>query len=157
FWAAGIKEYTRCDEAYVILKKKAVHNHRISALALDVDLHDEQSFVDLGKTLDEAFPADNCYQASLSRWQSVYESYRKHEWSESLFDLARNVAPLTRVPSSVFRKILAELRAIRGNFDPAKDEHIAIFFDALCSTFVLWAAMGRDIRRFYEPSMDKNT
>jgi hypothetical protein len=25
----------------------------------------------------------------------------------------------------------------------------------LCSTFVLWAAMGRDIRRFYEPTMDK--
>lgn len=43
----------------------------------------------------------------------------------------------------------------RGQFDPAKDEHVSIFFDVLCSTFVIWAAMGRDIRRFYEPAMDK--
>jgi hypothetical protein len=57
FWAAGVKEYTRCNEAYVMLQRRAVHNHRISALAMNVDLHDEQSFKDLGKTLDEAFPA----------------------------------------------------------------------------------------------------
>jgi hypothetical protein len=155
FWAAGVKEYTRCNEAYVILRGKAVHNHRISALAMNVDLHDEQSFKDLGKTLDEAFPADDCYQAALSRWSSVYDCYAKNGWSQPLFDLARNVAPLTRIPWSTFRKILAELRSICGYIDPAKDEHLAIFFDVLSSTFVLWAAMGRDIRRFYEPSMDK--
>jgi hypothetical protein len=156
FWAAGVKEYTRCNEAYVILKGKAVHNHRISALAMNVDLHDEQSFTDLGITLDQAFPADNCYQASLSRWNSVYDSYTKNGWSEPLFKLARNVVPLTQTPSSTFRKILAELRTIRGYVDPAKDQHLAVFLDVLSSSFVLWAAMGRDIRRFYEPSMDKS-
>jgi hypothetical protein len=46
-------------------------------------------------------------------------------------------------------------RTVRGQVDPAKDAHLAIFFDVLASTFVLWAAMGRDIRRFYEPSMSK--
>jgi len=155
FWAAGVKDYTRCSEAYVILKNKAVHNHRISALAMNVDLHDEQSFTDLGKTLDEAFPADNCYQAALSRWNTVCDSYTKNGWAEPLFDLARNAVPLTPTPWGTFRKILAELRTIRGHVDPAKDEHLAIFFDVLSSTFVLWAAMGRDIRRFYDPSMDK--
>ena len=115
FWATGVKEYRRCNEAYVILKGKAVHNHRISALAMNVDLHDEQSFKDLGKTLDEAFLADDCYQAVLSRWNSVYESYVKNTWSEPLFDLARNVTPLTQTPWSTFRKILAELRAIGGH------------------------------------------
>jgi hypothetical protein len=156
FWAAGVKEYTRCNEAYVILKGKPVHNHRISALAMNVDLHDEQSFKDLGKTLDEAFPDDDCYQAALSRWNTVYDSYTRNGWSEHLFDLARNAVPLTQTPWSTFRKILAELRNIRGQVDPSKDEHLAIFFDVLSSTFVLWAAMGRDIRRFYEPSMNKS-
>jgi hypothetical protein len=55
----------------------------------------------------------------------------------------------------VFRRILAELRAVRGHVDPVKDAHLAIFFDVLASSFVLWAAMGRNIRRFYEPSMTK--
>ena len=155
FWAAGVKEYTRCNEAYVILKGKAVHNHRIAALAINVDLHDEQSFSDLGRTADPAFPANDCYQAEIDRWNALYECYAKNSWAESLFDLARNVVPLTQAPWSTFRRILAELRAARGNVDPGKLAHLAIFFDVLASAFVLWAALGRDIRRFYEPSMDK--
>jgi hypothetical protein len=55
-----------------------------------------------------------------------------------------------------FRKVLAELRATKGQFDPKKDAHVAIFLDVLASTFILWTALGRDIRRFYDPSMDKN-
>src|ERR1700704_892 len=96
------------------------------------------------------------YQAALSRWNSVYDSHTKNGWSGPLFDLAHNVVPLSQTPWSTFRKILAELRTTRGHIDPTKDEHLAIFFDVLSSTFVLWAAMGRDIRRFYEPSMDKS-
>jgi hypothetical protein len=155
FWACGVKEYTRCDEAFILLKKKALDNHRLYALSMNVDLHDEQSFIDLGKTLDVAFPADDCYQAQLVRWNDVYAIYEKRQWSEVLYNLVRNEAPLTHAPWSVFRKINAELRTVRGQFDPGKDEHVSIFFDILCSCFVIWAAMGRDIRRFYEPSMDK--
>jgi hypothetical protein len=105
----------------------------------------------LGRTLDVAFPADDCYQATIDRWNAVFDCYIKNAWSENLFDLARNVVPLSHVPWSTFRRILSELRAVYGQVDPAKDAHLAIFFDVL----VLWAAMGKDMRRFYEPSMDK--
>jgi hypothetical protein len=155
FWAAGIRDYTRCDEAYVILKSGAVHNHRISALAIGVDLHDEKSFRDLGKTTDPAFPSDELYQSSVDRWNALNDCYSNNGWANVLFDLSRNVAPLSQTPWGTFRKMLAELRVARGQFDPAKDKHVAIFFDVLASTFVLWATLGRDIRRFYEPSMDK--
>jgi len=155
FWAAGVKQYTGCNEAYVLLKAKAVHNHRISALVMDVDLHDEQSFKDLGRTVDQGFPADDAYQSAIVRWNAVFDCYTKNGWSEKLFDLSRNLVPLSDTPWSTFRRILAELRAVRGQSDPAKDAHLAIFFDVLASAFVLWAAMGRDIRRFYEPAMNK--
>lgn len=155
FWAAGVKQYANCNEAYVILKSKAVHSHRISALAIDVDLHDEGSFRDLGRTADPAFPADDCYQSSIDRWNVIYDFYTKNGWTEPLYDLARNIVPLTQAPWSAFRRILAELRNVRGQFDPAKDGHVAIFLDVLASTFVLWATLGRDIRRFYEPTMSK--
>jgi hypothetical protein len=155
FWAAGVKEYTGCDEAYVILKNKAVHNHRISALSISVDLHDERSFKDLGLTVDAAFPADDCYQASSDRWSTVYDCYQKNAWTDSLFDQVRNAVPLTQTPWKTFRKLIADLRAVRGQFDPAKSPHVALFLDTLASTFVLWAGLGRDIRRFYETTMDK--
>jgi hypothetical protein len=85
----------------VILKTKAVHNHRISALSIDVDLHTEESFKDLGRTIDPAFPADSCYQASVDRWNAVYDCYAANKWSEPLFNLARNSVPLTKSPWGV--------------------------------------------------------
>jgi hypothetical protein len=155
FWAAGVKQYTGCDEAYVLLNGKAVHNHRISALSIGVDLHDEQSFRDLGRTIDAAFPADDSYQSAITRWNAVYDRYANNRWSLELFDLSRTSVPLSKTPWSTFRRILAELHAVRGQIDPAKGAHLTIFFDVLASAFVLWAVMGRDVRRFYEPTMNK--
>jgi len=155
FWASGVATYTRSSEAIVLLKNRAVHNHRISALSINVDLHNEDSFRNLGKTVDEAFPSDNCYQASIDRWNSLYEVYAKNNWSEDLLSLAHNQIPLSHTPSMTFRRVILALRAIRGEFDPRKRDHVAILLDVVASVFVLWIAMSRDIRRFYEPTMDR--
>lgn len=155
FWAGGLKDYTSCDDAFVILKAKAVNNHRISALSIGVDLHSEESFKDLGKTIDAGFPSDSHYQASVDRWNAVYDCYAANKWSEQLFNLVRNAVPMTNSPWSTFRRIIAVLRDVRGHFDPEKVPHVAIFLDVLASSFVLWAVLGRDIRRFYEPTMEK--
>lgn len=155
FWAAGVMDYTSCHHAYAILKSKAVHNHRMSALAMGVDLHTDQSFTDLGKSIDVAFPSDCAYQASIDRWNNVQECYEKNSWAKELYNLNRNVVPLCMSPAGVFRRYLAELRQVRGMFDPAKQAHVSIFLDSLASLMVLWASLARDARRFYEPTMAK--
>lgn len=155
FWAAGVLNYTGCDEAFVILKNKAVYNHRLSALTIGVDLHDERSFENLGSTRDIAFNKDNFYQSSIDRWNTVFDIFVKNSWSEELYIATRHIVPVSRQPWRVFRKIVAEFRAARGQIDPVKDEHLAIFFDILSGVFILWSTMGRDIRRVYDPSMSK--
>lgn len=155
FWAAGVKEYVDFDKAYVLLKNKPVNNHRLSALTMNVDLHYEDSFRELGKTNDEAFAEDKFYQSSVDRWEDVFNAYNKYSWSKGIFELARNSVPLTQTPWTTFRWIIAELRTVRGEFDPAKPEHQSIFWDLLASAMVLWASLSRDIRQFYEPSMNK--
>lgn len=156
FWASGVVNYTGCDEAVALLKTRAVDNHRMSALKMGVDLHDETSFRDLGKTYDQAFDQDLYYQSSIDRWFEVYDTYKSQPWSQVLFELGRNAAPLSRQPWSIFRKILSELRSTRGNFDPARDKHLSIYFDVLSALFVLWSPMGKDVRRFYQPTMRKD-
>lgn len=156
FWAAGVKAYTGCDDAHVILKSRAVNNHRYTALTMSVDLHDEDSFTALGKTIDAAFPADECYQSSIDRWNSLYDGYANQKWTDATFDLVRNQVPLTKTPWRTFRKILAELRRVRGDFDPSKPIHFAIYFEVLAACFVLWSSMGRDLRRFFDPGMKKD-
>jgi hypothetical protein len=155
FWAAGIKAYSGCDTAVVILKNRAVYNHRLSALSIGVDLHDEMSFEDLGRTRDIGFNTDINYQSNIDRWNSVFDAYSKNAWSEDLFFIGRNTVPLSNKPWRIFRKMIAELKKSRGQFDPAKDEHVSIFLDVMAAMFILWSSLGRDIRRFYEPSMTK--
>ena len=155
FWAAGVMGYTTCHHAYAILKNKAVHNHRMSALAMGVDLHTDQSFTDLGKSVDVSFPSDSAYQASIDRWNKVQDCYENNSWAKELQNLNRNVVPLSVSPAGVFRRYLAELRQVRGMFDPSKPAHVCIFLDSLASLMVLWASLARDARRFYEPTMRK--
>lgn len=155
FWAAGLRDYTQSDEAVVILKSRAVHNHRISALTIDVDLHDEKSFESLGQTFDQRFSADIRYQSSIDRWNALYDVWSKEKWTAPIFDLARNQVPLSRQPWTTFRRLVAEIRDVRGSFDPSKKGHVALYLDTMASAFVLWSAIGRDVRRFYDPAMDR--
>ncbi len=155
FWAAGVMQYTGCHHAFAILKNKAVHNHRMSALAMGVDLHTDQSFTDLGKSVDVSFPMDSAYQASVDRWNKVQECYEKNMWAKELQNLNRNVVPLSNSHAGIFRRYVAEMRQVRGMFDPSKETHLCIFLDSLGSLMVLWASLSRDARRLYEPTMRK--
>lgn len=155
FWGAGILAYSGCDTAFIILKNRAVYNHRLSALTLGVDLHDENSFEEIGNAVDVAFNQDSFYQSSIDRWNDVYDAYARNPWAEQLYLIGRNAAPLTQQPWRVFRRLVAELRSAKGQFDPAKPAHIAVYFDLMAAVFILWSTMGRDIRRFYDSKMSK--
>jgi hypothetical protein len=155
FWAAGLMQYTGCDGAFVILGKAAVYNHRISALSVNVDLHDQRSFEDLGRSKQLDFNLPHYYQSSLVGWDQVIAAYKKFIWSEPLFDLCRNTTPISRTPERAFRKLIAELKKARGHFDPQRNEHMAIFLDLMAATFILWTPIGRDLRRIYDPSMKR--
>lgn len=156
FWASGVVQYSGCDDAFVILKGRAVNNHRISALSIGVDLHDEDSLKSLGETYGIGFHSDLTYLSNIDRWNILYDSYQSVGWAMDLYRLGHSVAPLSTHPWSTFRKIAAELRGVRGNVDPDKPSHVAIYCDILAGTLLLWSSMGRDIRRLYQPSMSKS-
>lgn len=157
FWASGVMQYSGCDSAVVILKSKAVHNHRISALQLQVDLHDDQSFEDFGKTGAIDFHSDRYYQSSIDRWNTLFEIYQKNAWSEPIYALCHSAVPLTKEPWTVFRRVVGLFREVRGHLDPRKSGHLAIFLDTLSALCILWSLMGRDIRRFYSPGLKKES
>ena len=157
FWAAGLKNYVGYDRAYVILKARPVTNHRLSALVCNVDLHDENSFKDLGRRIDEAFPSDRHYQSSIDRWQLVAQAYEKNQWSKDTRTVVRSQVPLSSTPWITFRHVIAELLRTKGHYDPNKKEHVAIYADVLSSAMVLWGALAKDISRFFEAKMGRES
>jgi len=123
---------------------------------MGVDLHTDESFCDLGRSVDIAFPKEASYQAAIERWNSVQLCYESNAWASELLHLNRNVVPLASSHVGTFRRYIAELRAARGAFDPAKPAHLCIFLDCLSSLLFLWATLARDARRFYQATMPKD-
>lgn len=155
FWASGVLKFTGADEAFVILKNRAVFNHRLSALRVNVDLHDDSSFEDFGNSRVIGFNRDDFYQSSIDRWNALYDAWSKNDWSFSLFEICHNTVLVTVQYARCFRRILSEIRGKRGEFSPTKAEHLAVFLDCIASVFIVWSGMARDIRRFYDPRMKK--
>lgn len=155
FWAGGVVKYAGCNGAYVILGQKPVHSHRISALDMGIDIHDDSSFRDLGKSKVIDFDSDKFFQSSLDRWEKVSELLDKLSWGSEIRDLCYNSAPLTKEPYKVFRKLIAEYKAASKFFDPLKNDHLIWFVDALTFVFVLWTMIARDLRRVYDPGITK--
>jgi hypothetical protein len=155
FWTSGLSSYVGAEAAFVILGGRAPRNHRLAALKIDVDLHDEDSFIALGRSLDPLFPHVEAYQASIDRWQTLEDAYVANTWAQGLRDQIAFNAPLAQDPKATFRKTVSSLRATRGYFDPRKPSHLAIMFDVLASTFVSLIVITRDLRRIFDPKMDK--
>ena len=155
FWAAGVRTYLGYDQAYVILKDRPPTGHRISALTMEVDLHDDASFRALGRRMDESFPHERYYQSSIERWHAVNSVYEKYAWTEATVDLVRNQVPVTNAPCTTFRHVIAELLKTRGQYDPERSDHVAIFLDILSSTMVVWGSLARDISRFFDGAAGK--
>ena len=155
-WIAGVMKFARLDFGYAILGSTALVNFRMAALSVDVDLHTERSFKALGETV-----ALNCftelrYQSALTRWDKLEDCYKDRRWS-NLADFLQTQLPRSDNAAGAFRLLIREGQAIRGEMNPDKAKNVAIFYDMLSAACVLWSTMARDVRRFYDLDMDRDT
>jgi hypothetical protein len=106
--------------------------------------------------LDPLFERGPYYQSSIERWNDVSEAYGRMTWAKGLLNLVHNVAPLSKEPRETFRRIVGEIRSVRGELDAANDRHIGLLFEVSASMLLLWVSIGREVRRLFDPSMSKS-
>lgn len=148
-WANGLLSFTGIESAVILLKNRPPENHRLAALKMSVDLHSEDTLTDLISLSSPDFNKDTYYQSSADRWQIQQGAYESWPWSRSLFECSRHLAPISREPSKIFRRLISEIRAIRGELDPTKPDHRAIFFDSVTTMLILWSSIAKEVRRIY--------
>ncbi|WDA40460.1 hypothetical protein [Erythrobacter sp. BLCC-B19] len=148
-WASGLTSFTGIESAIILLKVRPLENHRLAALKMCVDLHSEETFSDLIALSSPGFNKDIFYQSTADRWQQQQEAYTSWPWSKNLFECSRHLIPISGDPAKTFRRLISELRAVRGEIDPAKPAHRAIFFDLICGMLILWSSIAKEVRRIY--------
>lgn len=155
FWAAGLKQYVVADDAYVILKRSAPEAHKISAKTLGIHLFDVPLFDAYASALSPSYKNEDDYLFSMDRWHALHEALRANSIFEKLGDFLRHVVPLEPDAPKLIRGILANLRQARGELDPAKREHMAVYVYAVFSFALAMSSVTRDIFDVFDPKQSK--
>jgi hypothetical protein len=146
FWASGLMQFTDCSEAFVILRKKASEAHRLSSKQIGVHLFDERQFSNYAESCSLNFQSDYCYSTSISNWTDLYSSAVGNTKLEQFFLFLNSDLPAEKDITKVFRKFLVGLEKVKGELDPDKAKHKAIFNYSLSIFMYLMAKIIHDFR-----------
>lgn len=154
FWAAGLMNFSGCNEAFIILRKKAVEAHRLSAKQIGVHLFDEKQFVNYGESCSIDFSLDYCYSTNIESWVKLEESCKGNPQLEQFLSFLCNDIPLERDCVKSFRKLQAAVRKVGGELDPAKAKHRAIFYFSLSIFSYILSQIIYEIRNIVDFDAD---
>jgi hypothetical protein len=146
FWASGLMHFTDCTEAFVILRKKASEAHRLSARQINVHLFDEQQFVNYGESCSLDFRVDYSYSTSIANWIELFSSVSGNTKLGQFVRFLNSDIPAEKDTARAFRKFLVALEKVKGELDPEKAKHKAVFNYALSIFMYILAKIIHDFR-----------
>ncbi len=144
FWLHGVMARLSVTHGFVVLNDKVVihRDHRMSAADLGVSLIHEGELQSLAKGLGASLIAAGSATENIDAWDRYFELGTKYPKLSEYMRFARSSYWMIRDPGEQVRKTVVRLRAIRGELDPAKPEHLAVFGDVLCLFLLTLAELG---------------
>lgn len=155
FWAAGLMRYADADEAFVILKKAASETHKLSAKSMRVHLFDEALFDSHASALAPAYHDGGTYAANIDNWHQLHAELRSNAQIRKLGDHLRHFLPLESDFAKTLRGVVANLKQVRGELDPAWPAHMAIFAYVVFAMAFAMAPIIRDFFDAFDPKQPK--
>lgn len=146
FWASGIMQYTYCNEAFVILRKRASEAHRFSAKHINVHLFDEKQFTNYSESYSLDFGRDYSYATNIDNWIAHEKIYAKGSKFEKFGQFLNSETPLETDVARGLKRLLAGLKKGKGEFNPNKAAHLAIFSHTVMTFSFLMAQIVHDLK-----------
>lgn len=150
FWAAGLMRFTECSEAFIILRKKASEAHRLSAKQIGVHLFDEKQFESYAESCSLDFRIDYCYSSDINNWSALQLLGNGNNHLAQFVAFLNNDIPLERDFVRALRKFLEGMTKVRGELDPAKPKHAAIYSYSLSIFAYLISQTVHDLRNIID-------
>ncbi len=155
FWAAGVMSYTGCKESYVILSKKASEAHRVSARSLNVHLFQEQDFDSYAQSSSINYLDALTYSSKIANWHKFYLIFEKNKNISGLGLYLNTKLPLEEDNAKSLRELMGVIRTNKGELDPAKSEHMAVYCSTILSFLLVMAPICSQISDIYSQEMSR--
>jgi len=146
FWAAGLMRYVSCNEAFVILRKKATEAHRLSAKDINVHLYSEKQFSNYSESYSLDFNTDYCYSTNVDNWITHTSIYDRNSGFEKFGQFLNSEIPLESDSARGIKRLLSALHKGKGEFNPDKEAHSAIFYHVVMVFSYLMAKAVHDLK-----------
>jgi hypothetical protein len=146
FWAGGLMQYTSSNEAYVILGKRASEAHRLSARHINVYLFDEKQFANYSESYSLNFKLDYCYSTNISNWVSYAQIFYKNSLFEKYGHFLNSESALELDVARGVRRLIAALQKGRGEFNPERQDHMAIYYHSIMVFSFLMSQIVQDLK-----------
>lgn len=156
FWAAGVMAYVGCNESYVILTKKASEAHRVSAKTMNVHLFQESDFDTYAESANINYLDKKYYSAQIYIWHSYYAIFENHANLKPLGEYINTRVPLETDYSKSLRELLGIIRLNRGELNPDKPEHMAIYCSLVLSFLLVMIPISSQISDIFDPAMSQS-
>jgi hypothetical protein len=150
FWAAGLMKFTHCEQAFIVLRKRASEAHRLSARQINVHLFDEKQFNNYGQSCSIDFNIDYCYSSNINSWLRLDESSKGNVELQSFISFISNDVPIETDYVKAYRKFTSALKKVKGELDPQKPKHQAIFYYALSIFSFIMSQIVHDLRNIVD-------
>lgn len=136
-WLRGLIETVEGTRGICILGQKQIPmDHRMAAGRLRVSLFTEEEFVAYAKATGGSPSIHDACVTDLERWDRYISMPKRFPALSSGVEFSQAGFWLAESPGEACRKTIAELLALKGELDPAQEQHIALFFD-LVALFLL--------------------
>lgn len=155
FWLAGLMRYLQVDEGIAILARRAEKAHRLSAKVVGVRLFERQSFLDYATAAAPSFSRLSSYACDSEAWHRMRERTPQINSVQQLLRRSSAEVPLSNDVAKRLRRLVAALREARGELDPAKDNHMSVFTEAVLAASVLFAPLVGELRNLYDLSENR--
>jgi hypothetical protein len=134
-WLIGVLQRLQADHGFCILKRNSIElDHRLMATRMRVILLTEEEFDLYARTMTPEYALPLGAVAELTAWESFFAIPARFPKLVSGVKFIRSGYWMVDDAAEACRKTLHALRSLHPEFDPAKREQVALFFD-FCSLF----------------------
>lgn len=154
-WARGLVDFVGATEAFVILGKPPVEAHRLAGNSFGVRIFSETLFDSFAAAASPDYRLRNSYLESMDAWQKLFDAKKTFPLLADYITHLVSTAPLQRNSTQGLRTLMSKVRSVRGELDPTKPVHRAVYNATLTQLCMFVAEVVRDFNNVFDPTAQK--
>lgn len=134
-WLRGVLDRMHAEQGVCILRKNVIESdHKLISTKLGIILLAEDEFEIFAKSTSRRYENELGHVCDIEAWEKLFGLKEAYPALAQALNFSRSVYWMIDDAAEACRRTLVVIHDIRGELDPAKEEHLAIAFD-LASLF----------------------